>query len=596
MSEASAGGLLLVDVSRPRHTIRGRLGLLIDGAVERALESRGAPPPGAAALSNQAGQLSDQIRRAGVTGSTGLAIWLPCLTDLAVNGALDAADSESLRFWLRAGEGVSVRVGLDSENLGLSVYLPPVTLASVLAAAASTDDVDSSDAGDDSRPSHTDLVSAERHDEDSESAHDEDSELAPDQDVASASGDAGAPVEADGLDDAPAAHAAAETTDDFTDGHAAPAAAPADDSLAESARAMAQTIEDGGDTGWLKDALMELSTPPPRATVEDDADDARVSALMPPVPLPPRPPRLDLRFAAEPESDEPPVVVEKTRPKLDAETLRKLEGCARELRAASGPKPLAVVERLFANAYVPIRAALDRGAEAPSLAETADEWAKSFEKSYTDAFDALRVRAKRPPMVVDVPEIALRVSRLHGARATQMLLVDGLRYDLGDAVNERLRALVGQRAACAERFLLWSALPTTTAVQLELIGRGPQGLRDLASEVNEDLVVARGRKASMIRRLKTGHREVLKLDAVEAHLAEPGGADATGFDAVADEVAQRIAAHFEGLQPRTLVMVFGDHGFQLQKDGEGPWKARSGGGSPEEVLVPAFAWLVGAVH
>ncbi len=413
------------------------------------------------------------------------------------------------------------------------------------------------------------------------------------------------------VDAAPPSDVENDSFDDETpaDSEVAPRAAAAEaveahtseerseDGLAESARAMAETIAEGGDTGWLKDALLELSTPPPRATVEDDADDARVSALMPPVPLPPRAPKLNLQFAEEDAAlEEPAPVVQKPKPKLDADAIRKLEACARELRAASGPKPLAVVERLFANAYVPIRSALDRGAELPSLRETADEWAKSFEKSYTDAFDALRVRTKRPPMVVDVPEIALRVSRLHGARATQLLMVDGLRYDLGDAVNERLRALAGQRAACAERFLLWSALPTTTAVQLELIGRGPQGLRELENVVAEDLVVARGRKASMIRRLKTGHREVLKLDVVESHLGEPGGAEADTFDGVADEVAQRIAAHFEGLQPRTLVMVFGDHGFALSRDGEGPMKARSGGGSPEEVLVPAFAWLVGAVH
>jgi hypothetical protein len=255
-----------------------------------------------------------------------------------------------------------------------------------------------------------------------------------------------------------------------------------------------------------------------------------------------------------------------------------------------------VVERLFQNAYVPLRAALDRGADLPNLRETADEWAKSFEKSYVDAFDALRVRTKRPTMVVDVPDVALRIARLHGARTTQLLLVDGLRYDLGDLVNERLRAIVGQRAACAERLLMWAALPTTTAAQVELIGRGAGGLRDFTGDVQEDLIVAHGRKASMIRRLKTGHRDVLKLDIVASRLGEPGGVEPEDFPALADEVAQRLAAHFEGQKPRTLVMIFGDHGFTLNHKGDGRMSVREGGASPEEVLVPAFAWLVGAVH
>ena len=48
--------------------------------------------------------------------------------------------------------------------------------------------------------------------------------------------------------------------------------------------------------------------------------------------------------------------------------------------------------------------------------------------------------------------------------------------------------------------------------------------------------------------------------------------------------------------PRTLVMMFGDHGFLLDPVVGGTSAGRSGGASPEEVLVPAFAWLVGNVH
>jgi hypothetical protein len=43
-------------------------------------------------------------------------------------------------------------------------------------------------------------------------------------------------------------------------------------------------------------------------------------------------------------------------------------------------------------------------------------------------------------------------------------------------------------------------------------------------------------------------------------------------------------------------MIFGDHGFTLNQKGDGRTSVREGGASPEEVLVPAFAWLVGAVH
>jgi hypothetical protein len=144
--------------------------------------------------------------------------------------------------------------------------------------------------------------------------------------------------------------------------------------------------------------------------------------------------------------------------------------------------------------------------------------------------------------------------------------------------------------------LLWSALPSNTAVQLELIGRGPKALRDFTGNVDEQLLVARGRKAATIRRLRAGQRELLKLDLAESRFSEPGGAVATRLDAVADEIAERLALHLEGVPDRTLVMVFGDHGFCLDPLEEGTQAARHGGASPDEVLVPAFAWLVGAVH
>jgi len=44
------------------------------------------------------------------------------------------------------------------------------------------------------------------------------------------------------------------------------------------------------------------------------------------------------------------------------------------------------------------------------------------------------------------------------------------------------------------------------------------------------------------------------------------------------------------------VVIFGDHGFCVQSQADGHRSLTEGGASPEEVMVPAFAWLVGAVH
>jgi hypothetical protein len=223
-------------------------------------------------------------------------------------------------------------------------------------------------------------------------------------------------------------------------------------------------------------------------------------------------------------------------------------------------------------------------------------WASAFEQSYREAFAALRVRGKRPSMVLDIPEIALRIGRLHGARRVELIAVDGMRFDLGLRVEQRVRWRLAQQVALTERLLLWSALPSTTGVQLELLGRGPEALKTWTGEVTSELPVARGQLARTARRVKVGHRDLLKLDLVEARLMEPGTHEAARLDDLADELGEVLSAQLARLPARTLAIVFGDHGFKLDAMESGTTSAKSGGASPEEVLVPAFAWLVGGVH
>jgi hypothetical protein len=281
----------------------------------------------------------------------------------------------------------------------------------------------------------------------------------------------------------------------------------------------------------------------------------------------------------------------------DSELASKAVAWIRELETTRGPKPLSVIERLYSSAYLPLRHALALG-QAPSDAEAVlREWAESFEKSYREAFQALRQRAKHPPMIMDLPDTAQRLARLHGARNVQLVLVDGMRFDLGQKVNDRLQVKLAQRAACAERFTLWAGLPATTATQLELLGRGANALQEFSGELDDELVVNRGRTATLVRRIRTGHRDVLKLDLVEARITGQGGREEERLEQIAEEVSSCLAVHIEGLPSGTLVLVFGDHGFIFDTDEDGNTRgARKAGAKPEEVLVPAFAWLAGSVH
>jgi hypothetical protein len=246
---------------------------------------------------------------------------------------------------------------------------------------------------------------------------------------------------------------------------------------------------------------------------------------------------------------------------------------------------------------VPLQRAVNLGAAPGNAPAVLEQWSVEFARSYKEAFEALKQRGRRPTMIMDLPELAQRTARLHGSRTVQLLLVDGMRYDLGQKVNAKLSALLQTRAALAEQYLIWGGLPCTTATQLELLGRGPNALREFTGEINDEMVVNRGRLAHTIRRIRTGHRELLKLDLVEAKLVGPGDAPEARLDDIATQVAAVLAAHIEQQPSGTLIMIFGDHGFSFELDEHGRTSSVAApSGRVEEVLTGASAWIAGAVH
>jgi hypothetical protein len=271
-------------------------------------------------------------------------------------------------------------------------------------------------------------------------------------------------------------------------------------------------------------------------------------------------------------------------------------GFANELEVARGPKPLTIIERLFMSRYIPLLEAVARGEADEAAGKTAEQWAENFARSYTEGFSALKVTGKRPRMVLDAPQIGSQIARLHGAKSTQLVLVDAMRFDLGVRIHDRMRDALTSQATCTERLLLWSALPTTTPVQLDLLAHGPEGLASRGAPSEREEAGLRGRTSATIRRIKVGNRDIYKLDSVEAHLRESGPALPERLDEIADDVAASLAVHARTLAPRTLMFVFGDHGFRMEPCEGGTLSGTSGGASPEEVLVPAFAWLIGDVH
>ena len=552
---ADEDGYLSVVLSPPGPGQRGELALVISEAIDGALEQRGACPPGIGAATDLGASLSDQLYRARLVELRGLALSLPTLEGIAnLAGALDAEDSAVLRWWMAATRERPVRVYIDARNRYAGVYDRPTPLQDLLeqrsrrppapAPALAPEVSASSDAMELSSPPPLvhEMVNEMPTIPAPPANHEFESELV----------------------------AALADTDEPQQVPSEPELEP--EPQIEGAMVHSASVE-AVDAAPETSLELELSPvePAPVAARVEEAHEA-VSSLE----------AEDIEFSRGP-----------LFPNAESDWRTWMH----DLEAARGPKPLAVVERMFVTSYVPLCDAVARGIAAPEAKKTLDTWSASFEQSYKEAFDALRVRGKRPTMVLDIPELALRMGRLHGARSVQLVLVDGLRFDLGLRVEQRLRSLLGQSAALTERLLLWSALPATTSVQLELIGRGPEALREFTGHVESEVPVARGRMATTLRRIKAGHRELLKLDVVESRLSEPAdGSETTRLDDLADDTARALGSYMKRLPARSLVMVFGDHGFVLDPRGGGTARARHGGASPEEVLVPAYAWLVGGVH
>jgi len=543
---------LSVVLSPPGPGQRGELALVISEAIDGALEQRGACPPGIGAATDLGASLSDQLYRARLVELRGLALALPSLEGIAnLAGALDAEDSAVLRWWMAATRERPVRVYIDAKNRYAGIYDRPTPLQDLL----------------EQRPRRTQPPAPALAPE--VNASSDAMELSSPPPVVALHEQLEQVFECEVAVEEPLAEPVESVAPDLgVDFVAALADASQEAPEVETVQAQAPVLE----------LELELARPEPVVVPPPDEETAQAVATV-------APPEVGLES------------VEFERGPLFPNASTDWRTWMHDLEAARGPKPLAVVERMFVTSYVPLCDALARGIAAPEAKKTLDTWSASFEQSYREAFDALRVRGKRPTMVLDVPELAQRMGRLHGARSVQLVLVDGLRFDLGLRVEQRLRSLLGQSAALTERLLLWSALPATTAVQLELIGRGPEALREFTGQVESEVPVARGRMASTLRRIKAGHRELLKLDVVEASVADPAdGSETDRLDDLADETARALGSYMKRLPSRTMVMIFGDHGFVLDPLGGGTTRARHGGASPEEVLVPAYAWLVGGVH
>ncbi len=276
-------------------------------------------------------------------------------------------------------------------------------------------------------------------------------------------------------------------------------------------------------------------------------------------------------------------------PSPTAEQLQRCAAWSAQLQNMSGPKVHSSVERAFVTAYLPLsrEVAAGRAPEAAQLA--AQAWAEGFAQSYASAFKHLGSRTTRPRMVKDVVEIAVRWLGQHHARQCQLLLVDGMRFDLAQRLNEEIERRVPGNAVCRDQALLWAALPSNAEAQG--IGESGSGrvTRSLRSKPG---TASPGTGTPGVENVRLGTRELFRLDQIAGDLTQPGEAESLRLQRLANTLADSIVPWMLEQPPETLVVVFGDHGFYWQATPQGTSSAQCGGALPEQVLVSASAWLM----
>jgi len=552
VTAARASERALVHLGSPTPEHRGKLERFVVEGIESELGRLGAAPPGWRYDEGIEAIASDQLYRARLLGHSGLALRFETLGALAdAEGQLGAEDSRTLRRLVALAEREPLQLYLSRRCAELQIIGDPEPLAAWLppsiepgrVAAIEYDDPGSG--------------AAERH---ALAAERTDAALVPPR-IEAFAGVEETPIPPSvGLVERECGASGAEQR-----AFGAAAREPESDALEP-------------DRETLPSPAVASSTP---ESVRDDACGMDASGLDAPASswlgASPEPPSAASR---EPLTPQPPRAAGPER--IEPERIQRCVVWANQLQGMSGPKVHGSIEKAFITTYLPLCREIAAGVAPAEAAAGARKWAEGFAQGYASAFRQLNARPRRPLMVKDVVDVGLRWLGQHYARQCQLLLVNGLRFDLGQRLNEELEQRLGQGAVCADQCVLWSALPSNADAQQ--LGE-PGVIRRSRSE-------AKPASLPVIEPLRVGNRSLFKLDHVPGDLTRSGEPEGSRLERLARELADVIVPWMRQQPPETLMVVFGDHGFHWQAHPAGTSAAQCGGALPEQVLVPASAWLL----
>jgi hypothetical protein len=555
---ARAAERVAVSLDRPGPEARTQLAAFVLSSIESQLERLGAAQRGWTARDSLEMVLSDQLYRSRLLGAGGIALRFGALDDIADSaGELSVEDSHALRRMFALAELEPLQVFLPEPSARLRVLGAPQRLSDWLPASAKAGRVASIE---------YEAVPAAVALEDEQAAREE--RLAPPQLDAFVSSRGGNDM--CGLD----------------------APTPPTEALAAEPPVSEPPVSEPPVSEVH--AALELSenerpTVIP-SVVPSDPPAAAAPEITPAPSAAASPVEAETSAAATTAAQTTVTAAEL------AEQQRRCAAWLAQLQSMHGPKQHASIERAFLSAYVPLAREVATGKAPPEIRPAVEAWAEGFAHSYASAFKTLNAHAsgaRRPTMVRDIFEVAQRWLNQYRARNFQILLVDSMRFDLGQRLNEAIEERLGGQGVCRDQALLWAALPSNSVAQR--LAESAPGHPAPSGKPTTSLET-RNAASGSIETLRVGSRELFRIDRLSDDLSRPGELEAPRLERLASQLAEIVVPWLQTRAPDTLVVLFGDHGFHWQAGERGTSAAQRGGALPEQVLVPASAWLLGSAR
>lgn len=548
----------------------------LNDEIETHLQRLGASP-GIATGCDAYALLSDQTYRARLLGYTGLAIAFVSLREFGTDNHLDAADSWALLDFCNAARELHVDVRLASEDRHLLVVPRPVSLEQLAPREFPVLETET--------PSRVEPAPSAELESAPVPVTPTSTASKPREPASPSSGRSMRAAMQNLLNDELGSLDDVETPISYaterTSGASAPKEAVVDlRSLEASVPTPLKTPPTHAELGKPTEAL-----PTP-----DQESEKPTEALTPPDQASEKPTETRATEPSPVANDAvaPPVAqtmgtitpTPQPMPAFESASGACVDRLVRELQDTDGTCGWDEIEYRFTHSYLPLQQLLPTIANREPAEKALRNWSSAFADSYRAAFEALKNnRGKRPRMVLDVPTHAFQLSRKLEIEQCKLVLVDAMRADLAPIVMDKLRLQMMHTAECVGDGLLWSALPTTTAAQMELIARGTDSLRHYTGELSEEQLLSRGNDLRRLRPVRVGSHRMYKLDIVQYLTRDTATHDRSKLEQYAAEIATSVGRFLRQQGPNSLVYVFGDHGFGGECEA-----------SPENVLVPYLAW------